>query len=664
MRNQPVPLPLGFYRDEDRPFSQQDVWNYMPCKAERTGTRSPLMLKTPPGLFPWLELTNAPPVRGIHDCEGRLFAVIGTTLYRLSSPDIAVPIGNVPGNGRVVMDHNQRASGQQLTIVNGSAGYVLDTRSGGYSRITDTGFSGSPLIRFMDGYMLGIDPAGRFAFNSAPAEATSYNTLDRWTSEYRPDRLVSMARVGGDLLLLSANSGEFFQNTGQNPQPYRSKRVFLDKGCAGPFTVAEADSTAFWLGSDGFFYQLDGYGAKRISTRPIEQAIRGQDWWNAFSFVWESEGHTCVCWTFLTGLTFIWDCSQQEWHRRESYGLERWRVNCTTRSNGQWFAGDFQLGRIWRIDWNYPWEGDTEFVSGFTVPVIHDNQNELIHHRLELVMDTGGVSNSPPDPLFPIQQIPPSISGSAPDGAVGVAYSYSYTTTEGSSSILRTTIDESALLPGLAWDQNTATLSGVPTAAGSMTITPRVTDLNGLWASLTDTIEVPEILPPRLSDWRYLQVESDDPTDYSGVGFDDSGWSVGTAPFGSWENGWGPSQEAEGAPTGLIYAPLYDGRFAEEFESEWETHTRLWLRRKLNLSAVPAGDLNMIMFIEDHCDVYVNGDLIVSTPPDHSGGIGQSFSVPASSLVAGENVIAIRCNDEADGSGISVVYVDLILELP
>lgn len=388
MRNQPIPLVTGFYRDEDRPFSQQDVWNYLPCKAERGGTRSSLMLKTDPGLYPYVE-TGAGAVRGIHDVEGRLFAVIGTTLYWISTAGVATSIGTIPGVGRVSMDHNQIANGNELVVVNGSAGYSYNTVTGDFGKITDAGFPGSPIIRFLDSMMIGIDPAGRFAFNSDPAMATEYNTLNRWTSEYRPDRLVSMGRVGGELLLLSTNSCEFYQNAGTAQQPFRTKRIYLDKGCAGPHTVVEADNTIFWLGSDGYFYQLDGYAAKRISTRPIEQAIRGLDWWNAFGFLWESEGHTCVHWTFLDGQTWRWDTSQQEWSRKESYGWQRWRVSCTTRSNGQWIAGDLQKPRLWNIRWGYPWEGDVEFVSGFTQPVIHDNQNDMIHQRIEIVMDVG-----------------------------------------------------------------------------------------------------------------------------------------------------------------------------------------------------------------------------------------------------------------------------------
>ncbi|ADV27020.1 hypothetical protein Psesu_1170 [Pseudoxanthomonas suwonensis 11-1] len=488
MRNQPVPLVTGFYADQDRPFSQQDVWNYLPCRAEKQSTRSPLMLKTPPGLFPWLELEGAPPVRGIHDCEGRLFAVIGSTLYRLSPKGVAIPIGSIPGTGRVSMDHNQRANGQQLTVVNGSAGYVFDTHTEVFERITDSGFPGSPIVRFMDGYMLGLDPAGRFAFSSGAANALDYNTLDRWTSEYRPDRLVSMARLGGELLLLSANSGEFFGNTGAAQQPFRSKRIFLDKGCAGPHTAVEADNTVFWLGSDGYFYQLDGYNSRRISTRPIEQAIRGQDWWNAFGFVWESEGHTVVYWTFLNGQTWGWDTSQQEWHRRESYGLDRWRPSCTARSGSAWYAGDFQKGRIWRLDWGYPWEGDTEFVSGFTLPVIHDNQNELVHSRLELVMDVGQVAVAPSQ--FPEQPDPPSIEGHPPDGVVSIPYAgFQPTVTQGSAGIAKVAIVSGSLPPGIEVS-NGVLGTEPPQKSGTYTATWRVTDSNGLWAEMERTFSV------------------------------------------------------------------------------------------------------------------------------------------------------------------------------
>src|SRR5690606_10026249 len=102
-----------------------------------------------------------------------------------------------------------------------------------------------------------------------------------------------------------------------------------------------------WLGNDGKFYMLAGYTPQRISTRPIEQAIRGLNWSQAFAFVWEDSGHSVCYWTFPDGRTWGFDASSGKWHRRASYGMDRWRVNNTAFWRQQWIAGDFQTGRLW-----------------------------------------------------------------------------------------------------------------------------------------------------------------------------------------------------------------------------------------------------------------------------------------------------------------------------
>lgn len=401
MRQQPIQFVGGAFADENRPWSMQDTCNYLPVTAERAGTRSDAMLKTPPGLRPYLEVPGTGAVRGLHNAEGRLFTVMGRVMYRVTNDGVAVPLGTMPGVGRVQMDHNQISLGNQVLAVNGQAGYIYNTVTDTFERVTDDGFPGGNVVKFIDGYFVVIDPQGRFAQNSAPADGTDWNTLDRFTSEAKPDRLVALAAPGNELMLLSSESFEFFQNTGASEQPFRSRRIVGDKGCAGPYVVAEADNTVFWLGSEGSFYQLEGYAARRISTRPIEQAIRGLNWAQAYAEVWEDGGHTVIYWTFPDGRTWGWDTSQQEWHRRESYGLNRWRVNCMTRWNDRWIAGDFQKKRLWVVDWDYPWEGSTEFESYRTMAVMHDNQAILNHDGLEVVMDTGQPYVEPDD--FPPQ---------------------------------------------------------------------------------------------------------------------------------------------------------------------------------------------------------------------------------------------------------------------
>lgn len=512
-----MPLIGGFYADETRPWSQQDICNWLPCGAEQNGTRSPILAKTPPGLSPLVEVGTRP-VRGVYVCEGRLFAVLGTTLYQISSTYVAIPLGTISGVGQVRFSHNQITGGNELLVVNGSAGWVYNTVTATLTRITDEGYPGAIDAVFIDGYLVQIEPARRFAFHSELSDASSYNTLDRFTSEVSPDLMVAMAVSNNELLMFNESTAEFFENTGAAQQPFRSKRITMQKGCAGRYAVATMDNTVFWLGDDGVFYLLDGYSPRRISTRPIEQAIRGLNWAQAFAFVWEDAGHSVCYWTFPDGRTWGYDASQPpgfQWHRRASYGFNRWRLSCLTRWNRRWVGGDFQTGRLWELDWDYVLEGDQEFISEVTGPVIHDNQSRVKMPRLELVMDTGQPEVAVR--TFPAQPTGPTISGEAPDGAAGTAYTFTYTTSAGDAAIVSVALVEGVLPEGVTLS-SAGTLSGTPTEAGVFAITVRVTDSNGLWDELDDSIYFSE----------FTFVTAPDETIVAGVYASTSGTSWGT----------------------------------------------------------------------------------------------------------------------------------------
>lgn len=388
MKYTPIPFVGGFYADETRSWSVQDCVNWLPTQAENSGTRTPTILKTPPGLREVVNIGTAP-VRGTYNVEGKFLVVAGNTLYQVNNDLSTTSRGTIPGVGPVKFAHNQQSVGNQVVIVNGSAGYIYDTAASTLTKITDPGYPGAINAVFLDSYIIQIEPARRFAFNSAPADATQYNTLDRFTSEVSPDLLMSLAVNNNELILFSQRSTEFFEDSGNTSQPFRTKRIALTRGCGGRYTVANLDNTVYWLGDDGIFYVLAGYSPQRISTRPIEESIRGLNWDQAFAFTWESAGHKVCYWTFPDGTTWGWDVSAQQWSRRQSYGLHRWRPSSMTFWNGKWYAGDFQSGIVWEVDWDYMLEGSQEFVSERTTGVLTDNQNLLIVSRLELLMQVG-----------------------------------------------------------------------------------------------------------------------------------------------------------------------------------------------------------------------------------------------------------------------------------
>lgn len=519
MRAQPIQLIGQFYTDDARPWAMQDVCNYLPAAAETEGTRTPTLCKTPPGLSPFVQLpsqgSEVPilpgPIRGLHNAEGRLFAVSTSMLWQITPQGVAIPRGTIGGASRVRMAHNQQTFGNELIVVNGSSGYLYNTQTQTFAAISDDGYPGAIDVVFIDGYFVQIEPARRFAFNSGLADGGSYNTLDRWTSEVSPDLLVGLGQTQNELILFSENTAEFFTNEGHAQQPFRSKRISMERGAASRYGQAHLDNTLFWLGNDGKFYVLEGYSPKRISTRPIEQAIRGLNWGQAFAFVWESEGHAVVYWTFPDGQTWGYDASQGRWHRRASYGLDRWRVSDTAFWEDQWIAGDFQAGRLWVVDWDYPWEYQTEFVSEVVAPVIHDNQARVLMPRLEVLMDTGQPEVEVRE--FPDQPDGPTIEGQADDGTAGFLYApFAYTGTPGDSPIASFTVTSGTLPTGLTLS-SAGVLSGTPTVEGAFTFTVRVTDVNGLYDELSDTVEIAVAMflaVDNLTALHYSLVEGDD----------------------------------------------------------------------------------------------------------------------------------------------------------
>lgn len=387
----PVEIVGGAYADDTRPWTCQDTVNWLPLRAERPGTRSEWILRSPPG-FTQYATTQNKPVRGAHDAEGLFLVVAGRTLYRVNTNGTTTSIGTIPGVGRVSIAHNQIENGNEIVIVNGQSGYVWNTVANALTQITDEGFPGSPVVDFIDGYIVGVDPFGRFWFISDLTQATQYNTLDRTDAESQPDKLVTVIVIGDLVLALGERTGEFFQNTGNTTGTFqRLQGVSMNVGCASAHARARLDNSVYWLGSDGNIYRLQGSSPERISTSAIEQAIAGLNWANAFAQTFEDRGHKLFVLTFPDGHTWQYDVLSQEWTRRESHGLKRSRLNTLTKWRRRWYGGDFSNGKLYLLDWDEMTEDGAPMVSRRRTAVSHADGNPIVVDGLKLVFDVGRI---------------------------------------------------------------------------------------------------------------------------------------------------------------------------------------------------------------------------------------------------------------------------------
>jgi len=384
------PIIDGAYQDDARPFSMQDTVNWLPTPAEQGGTRTPMKLESPAGLVDFCDLGTGKPIRGTHNAEGLLLAVSGNTLFRIAPTGLATAIGNIPGVGRVSMDHNKITGGNEVAIANGIGGYVYNTSTGTLAQITDEAFPGARLFGFIDGFMAFVDPSGSYWAHSEVRQATQYNSLDRYDAESAPDNLVTLIPSHREVFVLGQRTGEFFRNTGTAQRTFqRQDGAELEVGIASVFSCARLDNTVYWLGNDGIVYRLVGHSPQRVSTGPIEQAIRECNLANAFAYTWEQGGHKVFYLTFPDGHTWGFDVLSSRWHRRASLGLDRWRLNTMTAWNGMNIGGDFSNGKLYRVTSDVQTESGLPIVSRRVGGLIHAESNEVEIAAMRLLFDVG-----------------------------------------------------------------------------------------------------------------------------------------------------------------------------------------------------------------------------------------------------------------------------------
>lgn len=405
MNLKPFAIAGGCYKDDTLPWSAQDTVNWIPVVAEVEGTRTPVMLRGAPGLSATVgnggtlsafdsdgNRRGGIGFRGAYNADGVFVLAQDQTLYRYGGDGVSpTVIGTVPGVERCAITHNQITGGSQIVIANGTAGYVYNTVTGSFGQITDEGFPGAKSVDYIDSYIVGVEPGGRFWFNSALADATSYNTLDRYEAESAPDKIVGLITSHGEVIVFGERTMEFFYDSGAATGTFaRRSGTQTEVGAVSQFAIAKLDNTVYWLGNDGLIYRLDGYTPVRISLQPIEQQIARSDLAKCFAMVYEDRGHKIVYFTFPDGLTWGYDVATREWHRRKSYGLNRWRVNTLTKWADKWYAGDYTNGSLCSVEWGINEENGLPLVAERVAAVMHANMNRFRLNAVELSVDAEG----------------------------------------------------------------------------------------------------------------------------------------------------------------------------------------------------------------------------------------------------------------------------------
>jgi hypothetical protein len=326
---------------------------------DQASPRAPQALYGRPGLD-LADTLGTGPIRGMLAFQDYGMIVTGNAVYSAiynggSSYTMALlgTIGTSTGN--VGMAFN----GVNVLIVDGVAGWLADLST--LTQISDVDFpNGVTSATAQDGYFIVTGNGTQQFWISGINDGTAWNGLDFASAEGSPDTLLMCVADHRELWLVGRHSIEVWSDTGNATFPFeRNTNAFIQVGTPSQWSVRPLDNTLYWLGRDtnghGIVYKSQGYSPLRISTHAVEHAMSGYSTIaDAVAYTFQMEGHSFYVLNFPTAdTTWAYDVSTNNWYEWAwtSSGVDhRWRPNFHAFIGGKNHVGDWQNGKIYRLN--------------------------------------------------------------------------------------------------------------------------------------------------------------------------------------------------------------------------------------------------------------------------------------------------------------------------
>lgn len=232
-----------------------------------------------PGLAPFA--SRVP--RGLYKEDGvysgDLFDVSGTTLYR-----DGVSVGTIAGTDRTEWAYTVDG----LFILGNGVVYQYNGTT-----LTATSFPDSASVASitqLNSVLVAVRADTGTIYFRIPGD-TTWNALDFFSAERKPDPAVAVRTLGDVLYVFGTATIEQFAPTGSSRTPFqRIGGVVINRGLKDRDSLALMDNTLFFTGEDNIDYRLTEGAPARISDHGIEERIQASTTAKSFAFSWQ--GHT------------------------------------------------------------------------------------------------------------------------------------------------------------------------------------------------------------------------------------------------------------------------------------------------------------------------------------------------------------------------------------
>jgi hypothetical protein len=401
-----IPL-FGFGMASKSGYVTAKLLTNMYCEQRPQGEKSAMVAFGTPGLNLFTDFGDTPPRGAIEFQNGGVDYVVHRDALKELSPDgTSVDVGTLStSTGRVSMAHN----GVQIFIVDGSFGYIYNTNTTVFARMTDADFPANPTTccYLSQRFLVSSEDSGQFAWSDIN-DGTSWDALNFASAETNPDPIVCVYANSGQVVLLGTETTEFWGNSGvADPAFSAVQGSACEWGLAARWSVAKYDNSFACLmknrGGQVMVAQMNGYLPKKLSTVDFDSIINAYAVTSdATAYAYMLGGHPMYCISFPSaGASWLFDGSTGIWSPLKSAGTTRHRGEFSVNLAGKTLVSDYALGRLYELtataltDNGMPIERE---VIGETIAAVDEELIDVACMRVDVETGVGSATGDGSDP--------------------------------------------------------------------------------------------------------------------------------------------------------------------------------------------------------------------------------------------------------------------------
>lgn len=328
----------------------------------------------------------------------RCFTVISNALFDVAADMTLTNRGTLAEDTNIATLVSNGDGGGQLFATSGGEGYCLDL----VTNLLTNPVSAVTVASMVDGYIVALDATTSTLKISDLLDANTWDPTQFAQRSAQPDPWRAMVVNYNEIWLLGSQTSEVWYDAGNFPFPFALRPgAIMQQGIAATFSAAVLDGSVIWLAHNqngqNQVVAASGYVPTRISNHAMEwQISRYSRVDDATAWVYEDQGHPFYVLNFPTaGVTWVYDKSTQQWHRRDTWISEEnrsdaWHPQCHTFAFGKHLVGDRNAPTIYQMDVTFGLDVDGRAIRRVRRgPPLGKEMDRLYLGKFQIQMEVG-----------------------------------------------------------------------------------------------------------------------------------------------------------------------------------------------------------------------------------------------------------------------------------